>query len=194
MRKDVFHRDILRDQFQDLFEQLVNNGDLNTEVPITGRSDQWGQFFWGSPDYYQEDWQSPVIFVYDFEVLEEAEGLDLDRVIINVILGVAIGCTAYRGNQRPFDNLWWKIQRFWGKNAPAMPLEGTSYILKDLEGNPTTFSGQVRLGNLGIVKAQMLGSIPRISDGKIDRYQGQLQIELFFNTAPPMIGNQVAIT
>lgn len=177
--KSVFHRDILRDQFQDFMEQLVTNGDMNTPTPVTGRSDNWARFHWGSPERINEDWQSPVVYVRDFGVAEQFEAIDKDRLQANMIIGVAIGCEASRGLQRSFDNLWHKIQRLWGRNAANMPLTGT-YTLNDISGNPTSYTN-IRIGQLGIVKAELLGSITGVDNGRIYQHFGQLVIELIFN-------------
>ena len=184
--KGILHRDKLRIQIESIFKQLVENGDINITYPISGRTDWWGRFFWGIPEECSENWQSPMIFVNNLVFSEVPEGLQTDKVVLNLNIGIASECSLIRGSETSFDQLWYGIQRFFGKNAPRNELLGTEYKVKDFDGNERTLTGGL-LGNFGFLKAQLLGSIPKISNGKIVKYEGFFVMEILFKSSLPLI-------
>lgn len=183
-----FHRDILEKQVKELLRQLVANGAMNIPFPVTGRSDQWAQFYWGHPDSCVSDWQSPVIFAYDFTVFESFQGVDSDRLICNVLIGAQVNCLNIRGLEERFEEMWYKIRRLFGKNAYAMQLSGT-YSITGLDNRTANYVNP-RLGSLGVIRAVSLSNFPQnIEDGKIKRWTSQIEFEFSFRAALPVLGS-----
>lgn len=187
-----FHQQILNQQVRELIRQLVENGAMNIPFPVSGRTDLWAQFYWGDPAACSEDWQSPRLFAYDFEVSESFSSMNQVRTVANFLIGLQGKCANLAGHETTFENLWWKIQRLGSSTNYAALLPG-SYRITGPDGQYATYS-QTNLHGLGIADFRILGSLPLYTNGKIQRFLASAEMTFYFPTAPVTITSGQVIT
>lgn len=181
-----FDREILERQIGEVFGQLVSNCMLNVQFPVSTNTDPWAEFFFGNPDQCRENWAVPFVFLHDLDYTESFGDLCTDKMTVNGVIGVEADCSNIKGQEQTFEDLWYKVRRFFGRNAGAWTCTGT-YTLTNFDSSVQTFANP-KLSDFGIRRPSVLGNTRlSLDNGRAVRYMAQLTMTMYFNSIIPTI-------
>ncbi len=182
----MIDREILPAHLRSLFRQMVENGSLNVGRP-TNAGRPWAKFHWGHPDACIEQTEAPRIFFYNLEFAETFGGLCLDRVQVSLAFGVQYHCTKAGTFAEEVETLWYRVRRILGLDTYTFRLGHSVALTGSDEATKTKLNPT--LEQIGIRSPRVVSSVAlQIEGGKILRYQGVLQFDLYFHSFMPFLG------